>query len=373
MDQLLGGADIVARGNRLSGHALRIEAGRIAAILPDDRQAPGRTALPEGAILAPGFIDIQVNGGGGIQFNADPTAEAAAAIATAHRTLGTVSILPTLITDAPDRMPRAAEAAAAAGQGRGVIGLHLEGPFLSPDRPGVHPPEWVRAPEAADLALLESLPARLGKPVVLTVAPEIMPPGSIDRLRAAGVRVCAGHSAATFEQVPRMSGFTHVFNAMRGGTARDPGIVAAALLDDEAYAGVIADGVHVHDAMLRLLLRCKALERILLVSDAMAPAGTALHEFMLQGRRILRRDGRLTTENGTLAGADLCLAQAVRHMIGLGVKLPTAIAMASTNPADFLGIAHERGRIAIGLAADLVLLSSEMNVLGTWRDGAWMG
>ncbi len=369
MSVLLGGADLIVGPVRLAGHALRLAEGRIAAIEPDDPQDPARVALPAGSVLAPGFIDIQVNGGGGFQFNETPTAEAARAIAAAHRRLGTVGILPTLITDTPETTARAV-AAIEATRGDGILGLHLEGPHLSPRRPGVHRPDRIRPPDEADLAFLAGLPARLGRPVIVTLAPETMPEAALERLAGAGLILCAGHTEAPPDRLARIAGFTHLFNAMPPIAARAPGPAAAALLRDDAYAGLIADGIHVDPATIRLLLRCKPAERILLVSDAMAPAGTDLPEFRLQGRRILRQAGRLATEDGTLAGADLSLASAVRVMAGLGVPLPQAVAMASTNPASFLGLAHERGRLAPGLRADLTLLGPDLAVLATWRDGA---
>lgn len=369
MHARLAGADIIAGSGRLTGLALCIAGGRIAGIEPDDPRAPGRQVLPPGCVLAPGFIDVQVNGGGGIQFNDAPTAAAAHGIAAAHRRLGSTAVLPTLITDTPDRMRAAA--AVRAETAKGVLGLHFEGPFISPERPGVHQRALIRRPDPDDLMFLEGLPDRVGGPVVITLAPEIMPRGAVARLRAAGLRVCAGHSAAAMGDIPEIDGYTHVFNAMGLLSARAPGVIAAALMDDVAWCGVIADGHHVDPALLRLLLRCKPPERIMLVSDAMAVAGTDLTDFVLQGRVIRREGGRLLAGDGTLAGADLSVADAVRFMVHLGVDLPQAVAMASANPAAFLGVAHERGEIALGRRADLVLLGPALKVLGTWVGGVW--
>jgi N-acetylglucosamine-6-phosphate deacetylase len=329
-------------------------------------------ALPPEALLAPGFIDIQVNGGGGVLFNDQPTSQAALHMAAAHRRLGTTSILPTLITSTPETMRQAAASmpeAVAAGQG--VLGIHFEGPFLSPQKPGVHRADYIRAPDACDLDMLESLTAA-GIPTVLTLAPECVPHSAQSRLADAGVRLSAGHSAAAFDQAgPPISAVTHIFNAMNPLSARNPGLAAAALLNG-LYAGVILDGIHVHPAMLRLLLAAKSPDRIMLVSDSMSVAGTAETSFMLQGRKILRRDGRLTTEDGILAGADLSLAQAVRNATTmLGLDLVTAIAMATETPASFLGLSHDIGRIEPGLRADMVLLSPALDVLGTILAGAW--
>jgi N-acetylglucosamine-6-phosphate deacetylase len=371
--RFLHGCDVLVPGGRLAGHGVLLEGGRIAAVLPAGASpAAQRVALPPECLLAPGLIDVQVNGGGGVLFNDTPSAEAALAMAAAHRALGTTAILPTLITSEPDCMRAAAAALApAVTAGAGVAGIHFEGPFLSPARPGVHRADLIRAPAEDDLLLLEALAGGPGR-VVLTLAPECVAPAVQARLAAAGVILCAGHSEADFAAVGgAIRGVTHLFNAMPPPAARAPGLAAAALLGD-FYAGIIVDGIHVQVPMLRLLFGVKSAARIMLVSDAMSVAGTALDEFMLQGQRILRRDGRLQTEAGTLAGADLCLAQAVRNAVSLlGLDVAQAVAAASAVPAAFLRLEHERGRIAPGLRADLVLFSAELEVAGTWVGGRW--
>ena len=290
---LYHGCAILADGAWREGLGVLVRGGRIAALLPPgEAGGVARAALPPDALLAPGYIDVQVNGGGGVLFNDTPTVEAALHMAASHRLLGTTGILPTLITSEPARMRQAAAAARpAVAAGQGVLGVHFEGPFLSKARPGVHRADFIRTPMEDDLRLLESLAAEL--PVVLTLAPECVPPAQQHRLAEAGVLLCAGHSAASFEDVgPHIRGVTHIFNAMNPLSARGPGLAAAALLGD-TFAGVILDGIHVHPAMLRLLLAAKGPNRIMLVSDSMSVAGTGATEFMLQGRRILRGAGRL--------------------------------------------------------------------------------
>lgn len=344
--------------------------GRILA-LPEaaNRPAADTVRLPPEALLAPGLIDLQVNGGGGILFNDTPTPEAARAIARAHRRLGTTGILPTLITSPPELLARAA-AAFPAALGEGVLGLHVEGPFLSPARPGVHRRDWIRPPTEADLALMEDLAARPGMRLLVTLAPECVGIKATARLKSAGVVLSAGHTEAAFEQVgPEIDAVTHLFNAMPPLTARAPGVAAAALVG-ERVACVIADLVHVHPAMLRLLFAAKPADRIALVSDAMSVAGTDAPGFELDGRPIFRRNGRLETADGTLAGADLSLAEAVRNLVrALGVPVETAIACASAVPAALMGMT-DRGRIAPGCAADMVLFSPALEVLGTVLEGA---
>ena len=370
----LHGCDVLTAQGRRPGLGVLIEGDRIASLLPEtERPDAARRALPPGALLAPGYIDVQVNGGGGVLFNDTPTAEGALAIAAAHRLLGTTAILPTLITsDAAAMRAAAAAARPAVAAGRGVVGVHFEGPFLSPARPGVHQRSLIRAAETEDLELLEGLARGWAGRVLLTLAPECVPRAAQERLAAAGVVLAAGHSAAPFEAVvPPVRGITHLFNAMNPPAARDPGLVAAALLGP-FYAGIIMDGVHVHPAMLRLLRAVKPLSHIMLVSDSMSVAGTNAASFMLQGQEIFRRNGRLETADGTLAGADLCLAQAVRNAVSLlGLTADEAIGLATAVPADFLGLEQEVGRIAPGLRADLVLLDEALMVRATCVGGDW--
>ncbi len=379
---LLAGCRVLIDGRIVAGHAVLLDGSRIAAVLPVEASVGDATRLelPQQALLAPGFIDVQVNGGGGVQFNDDPSAAAIRAIASAHRRFGTTGLLPTLITDDPALTPRAV-AAVAELQGapaEGVLGLHLEGPFINPSRPGVHAPRYIRAPLAADLALLADAARRLrpGR-LLVTLAPEMLEAAALAALVSAGVVLSAGHSVASFEQARAgfaagVSGVTHLFNAMPGPAGRAPGLATAALLDTAVHAGLIADFVHVHPALLQLALASPAGPRLLLVTDAMAPAGTTLDRFTLNGRTIRRAAGRLETADGTLAGADTTMIACVRNAaFGLGLGLERAIAMASSVPAGWLGLQDRLGRIAAGLQADLVLLSSAANVIGTWRAGLY--
>ena len=368
----------------LDDHALLIEGGEILDIVPQgSSQHAELITLPESGLLAPGLIDLQVNGGGGVLFNDTPTLDGALAIAAAHRRLGTTGLLPTAITDTPAVMRAAARAAAqaAAIPGSGVLGVHLEGPFLSPERRGVHRQDLVRAPDEADLAMLCDLPRRFGThgKVLLTLAPEQVALAAISRLARAGLRVSGGHSAASLDCTHAalragMSGFTHLFNAMPPLASRAPCIALAAMTDPASCCGIIVDGIHVHPAMLRLALAAKPAGGLLLVSDSMPPAASGIMEFMLQGRRILRRNGRLETEDGVLAGADLDLCQAVRNAVAmLGVTLREALRMASLYPARFLGLDDRLGLLAPGYRADLVLLDQDLRPCATWVAGSCSG
>lgn len=352
---VIDGADIVALTPRIA----------LPAAMPVRR-------LPRAAWLAPGFIDVQVNGGGDVLFNDKPTAAAILAIAAAHRRFGTTGLVPTLISDTPANM-RAASAAAgvAIRQCPGVLGLHFEGPFLSPQRAGVHNPAMLRAPTDADLALLT---APRGGRTLVTLAPECVPPGFVAALARAGVVVALGHSMARYDETRAamaegLTGFTHLFNAMRPLAAREPGPIAAALEERGAFYGLIVDGVHVAPAMLRLALRGSG--QAMLVTDAMPPVGGRRDAFMLGGRLVLARGGRCTTDDGTLAGSMLDMAGAVRNCVRLlGLDLPASLRLASAAPAAFLGLGERLGHIAPGYRADLVALDPEnIRVLATWLAG----
>ncbi len=355
--------------------AVIIRGGRIVRIGPENDVPKdlSRTRLPKATFLAPGFIDLQVNGGGGILLNDQPTADGMRAIAAAHRRFGTTGCLPTLITDTRERLQSAIAAARSASGRDGVIGLHLEGPFISPKRPGVHRPDRIAQPVAGDLEQLCEL-ASAGRSMV-TLAPECVPAGFVRTLAASGVRVSIGHSEASAAIVMRAvadgaTGVTHLFNAMPPLSAREPGIVGAALADNRLTAGLIVDGIHVDPISVRAAFAAKGCERIALVTDAMPTVGATKDRFELVGRTITLANGKLTTEEGTLAGAHLDMATAVRNAVKL-VQLPLedALRAASLTPARFLGLDKERGTLAAGSRADLVALSEDLRVAGTWVDG----
>ncbi|WP_044559989.1 N-acetylglucosamine-6-phosphate deacetylase [Azospirillum sp. B4] len=385
MRHLLTGARLFTGDVMLDDHALLLDGPDILDIVPDVASVAGaaRLPLPEGSLLAPGFIDTQVNGGGGVLFNDTPTVAGALAIAAAHRRFGTTALLPTVITDDMNTMMIAAEAAAeaAAVPGSGIIGVHLEGPFLNPTRRGVHKEGHIRRPNGVDLDRLCALPRHFGDlgRVLLTLAPEQVDDADIARLVRAGVILAGGHSAASHERTQAalragLRGFTHLFNAMPPISNRTPGIALAAMTAKDAWCGLIVDGVHVHPDLLALALAAKPRGKMMLVTDAMPPTGTDATTFTLYGERIHRRDGRLVTDDGVLAGADIDMAQAVRNATRLlGLELEEALRMASLYPARFLGMDGRLGQLAAGFQADLVLLDTHQHVLGTWvagqRDG----
>ena len=357
--------------------AVLVRDGRIAGLGPWGEVPPewSQTRLPAGAILAPGFIDLQVNGGGGVLLNDQPTADGMRAIARAHRRYGTTGCLPTLITDTREQMRTAVAAACSVGGRDGVLGLHLEGPFISPRRPGVHRPDRIRSPGASDAEELSEL-AGAGKSLV-TLAPECVPMGFVRSLAASGVRISIGHSEASAADVLQAvadgaTGVTHLFNAMPPLSARAPGIIGAAFIEDRLTAGLIVDGIHVDPISVRTAFAAKGSQRIALVTDAMPTIGTSLDRFELAGQTIKLSEGRLSTEEGTLAGAHLDMASAVRNAVKLAhIPLEDSLRAASLTPAQFLGLDTDRGALIPGARADLVALTEDLRVLATWVDGSF--
>lgn len=370
---VLSGARIFDGERLLDDHAVVVEGARIAAIVPHSDRPDGAVQDLGGGLLAPGYIDVQVNGGGGVLFNDDPTPEGIDRIAAAHRRHGTIGLLPTLVTDTPQVM---AAAIAATREARrltpAALGIHLEGPFLDPHRKGAHELKHIRDLERDDVATIAE--ANCGA-VMLTLAPNRVGTESIAELARHGVLVSLGHSNASYEEARRAvqagaRAFTHLFNAMSAPTGREPGMVGAALDLEDAFVGLIADGHHVHEANLRIALAAKRRDRFMLVTDAMPPAAGGPDQFDLQGRRVTCADGCLRLDDGTLAGSVLTMDEAVRYAVNV-VRLPLAdaLAMASRVPATFLRRNTELGRIAPGYLANLVHLDDELRVLETWIEG----
>lgn len=368
-------ADYVFDGStKQENAAVVFEGSRIKCVMPQSELCANVSTryLPADSWLAPGFIDLQVNGGGDVLFNNLPTPEAIAAIAAAHRRFGTTALLPTFITDTRKNMRTAIAAAQEAKEKNpSVLGIHLEGPFLASDKAGVHNPDLIRAPDEADL---EMLCAKWTGEMLITLAPERVPSGFIAKLTKAGRRVSLGHSMASYDRTRSamdegLAGFTHLFNAMRPLQSREPGPIAAALESPAAWYGLIVDGWHVSPPMLRLALR--GCGHPMLVTDAMAPVGGHQSTFQLYGSEIKVVDGRCLRSDGTLAGAALDMAAAVRNCVSfLQVPLADALRFASRNPAEFIGVGHFLGRLAPGYRADMVAIDpGPVAVLATWVAG----
>ncbi|MDO5368826.1 N-acetylglucosamine-6-phosphate deacetylase [Paracoccus sp. (in: a-proteobacteria)] len=366
MDALIA-ADLMWAGGALrEGWALRLRDGRIAAAGPLGRDRPDRRVH----LLMPGATDLQVNGGGGVLFNADPSPAGLAAIRVAHRSLGTHAILPTVITDVPEVMEAAADAVIAVWGMPGIAGIHIEGPHIAPERRGTHDARHIRPMDERTLAVMARLRAA-GIPVLLTLAPELADPVLLARARALGVVLSAGHSSATVAQAELafangVGMATHLFNAMPPLHHREPGLAAAAILSD-AWLGLIPDGIHVDWAMLRLALAARPRAgRCFIVSDAMPSVGGPA-AFTLYGRRIALRDGRLVNADGALAGAhlDMMTGLARLHLQG-GVALGDCIAMAGDVPRRAMGLAPLA--LALGTPADhIAVLDGTLGFAG-WLD-----
>ena len=354
--------------------ALVVEGRSIQALIPvRDRPRGGEQVDLGGGILSPGFIDWQINGGGGVLFNAEPTVDGIAKIAAAHRRAGVTAFLPTVVTDAP-RVLKAALAAAREAQAHvpGALGIHVEGPFIDPRRKGVHPVEFIRPMEEKDADAL--IAARAGV-MVVTLAPVSVPLERIARLAKAGIIVSLGHSDASAEEAESVFGagasaVTHLYNAMSQLSSRAPGVVGATLSDPRIICGLIADGEHAHALAYRVALAAKGPRGIALVSDAMPPAAGGPDVFELQGRRMTRAGAKLIAEDGTLAGAAITMRDAVDYVVSvLKVPLADALTMATLTPARLLRVDDRIGRLKPGHRADLVHLTDALQVSEVWTGG----
>ena len=357
---------IVFDGARLDPHrALTVDGDRIV------ESAQTETVSLPGGYLLPGLLDLQVNGGGGHMISGQTTPDDLRHFCDTHARLGATGVLPTLITDTPQATAALIDAAARAAGTPGLLGLHLEGPHLDPRRKGAHDPKLIRPMTEDDLNRLCEGRRRLPA-LMVTVAPSAVTPDQIARLTRAGVIISLGHSDCTLAEAEAAFAagarcVTHLYNAMSQLGSREPGLVGAALAR-RATCGLIADGVHVHPAAIRVAQAANP-DGMYLVTDAMAPAGSTITEFTLGGRRILRRDGRLTLEDGTLAGADLTLPQAIRTLVrSAGVPLETALAMATRRPASVIG-RPDLGHLHPGAPADFVHLGTDFSLQGVWRAG----
>ncbi|GLS86183.1 N-acetylglucosamine-6-phosphate deacetylase [Cypionkella aquatica] len=373
--QVLSGAQVFDGENLLSGHVVVIEAGEIVAVQPDSPDLIGDRVTLSGGTLAPAFLDLQVNGGGGLMVDGSTDLAALQRICAAHISLGCAGILPTLITDTPAATAQVIAAGIAATRAKtpGFLGLHLEGPHLDPRRHGAHDPALIRPMTAQDVAQLCAAAAALPA-LMLTLAPENASPAQIAALTAAGVVVSLGHSDCSYTVARGAMDAgahcaTHLFNAMSQIGNREPGLVGAVLSQNHA-AGLIADGIHVSPAVLQIALAAKA-SGLFLVSDCMAFAGSDLQEITLNGRLVRRHGGRLTLQDGTLAGADLSLAQAVQVMVEtVGIAPARALAMATSIPAQVIGASAQHGHLGAGRLANLVHLDASGQLGAVWHHGA---
>lgn len=361
--------------NFLPDHCVVVQDETVARVLPAS-ECPAELdilVLTEG-ILAPGLIDLQVNGGGGLMLNNTPSAATVNSMLAAHRGRGTTSMLPTLMSDVIEVQQAGVDAvrAARAGGNPGILGIHIEGPFFAQAKRGAHLAGMIREPQKRDIDWLCSLQDMA---VVVTLAPEHVSPEHIDQLAASGIHVCAGHTNASYQQMldaatQGLQGITHLFNAMSPLTSRAPGAVGAALTDDTLWAGIIADGHHVHPASIRLACEAKPAGKLVLVTDAMATVGSSSPSFELYGEKICERDGALVNSDGVLAGSAIGMIDAVHYTCNaVGITLVESLRMASLYPAEILKMGDTLGRIAPGYRADMVHFDRDFTVHNTWLAG----
>ncbi len=374
MSIALTGAIVFDGDTFLERCAVVIDRGRIVAVVPDKKlPANTKTIDLKNGYLVPGFIDVQVNGGGGALLNGKPDIETVKRIAASHRKFGTTGMLPTVISDSPAVITSAIEAVtqAVAENFPGILGIHIEGPFLDKARKGAHAARYIRDITTQDIKQITSITCGT---VMLTVAPNRVSPKHIRKLSRSGVHVSLGHSDATCDEAIEAvaagaSAFTHLYNAMSQMTGREPGMVGAAMACN-AFVGLIADGHHVHAAALRAAIQAKGIDRCMLITDAMPTAADGPASFTLQRRRVARKRGMLTLADGTLAGSNLTMDKAVRFCVQtLGLDLGHILRMASRTPAEFLGRGKDLGHIAPGYLANLVHLDKNLKVKQTWING----
>ncbi len=372
---MLENARILTDDGVITGGSVSIDDETIAEVHASGGQACDHRLSLDGRRLVPGFVDIQVNGGGGVLFNDLPVIDGIRRISDAHIRFGTTSLLPTLISDdmavMRDAITAVAEAVVAGVPG--VLGIHLEGPFLSPERKGAHDQTKFRTIDDDAVDLLSSLPKNVV--TLVTLAPEQTETARIQELTQKGIIVFAGHTVASYEDCVAaeragVSGYTHLFNAMTQLASRDPGVVGAAINSQQAVFGIIADGQHVHPATFRLACRSKWRGGALLVTDAMPTVGSGDDGFVLNGERIELSNGVLRNAAGSLAGSNLSMIAAVRNTIEFtGLDWEEAVRMASTYPARAIGRNEQIGSIRAGCRADLLELTDNFEISRVWQGG----
>jgi N-acetylglucosamine-6-phosphate deacetylase len=374
------GARVFDGEQYLDDHAVILNGEYIDAVVPR-QQVPDDVAVVvlSGGVIAPGFIDLQVNGGGGTFFTNTTTVEGVVNMLNGHRPTGTTSMMPTLVSDTADVHQsgvRAVSDAIAQGH-KGILGVHVEGPFFDMARRGAHNARYIRTMEQSDIDWLIAAHRATGAmKVILTLAPEHAKPGQIQQLTDAGITVCAGHTDAHYEDVVRglnegISGFTHLYNAMRPATGREPGVVGAALEDQGSWCGIIIDTYHVHAASARIAYNAKPRGKVYLVTDSMSTVGSVEKSFQMYGETIYEKDGCLVNAEGRLAGSAIGMIDAVRlNTHWVGVALEESLRMASLYPAQYMQVDHYLGRIRKGYRADLVHFTDAYQVTHTWIAGS---
>ncbi|MGL6177359.1 MAG: N-acetylglucosamine-6-phosphate deacetylase [Vibrionaceae bacterium] len=358
----------------LTDHAVIIDQGKIAAVVPQSQLSKNIfTHDLNGAYLSPGFIDLQLNGCGGVMFNDDITADTLRTMQLTNQRAGCTSFLPTLITSSDTDMRTSVQAMREYQKQyeNQALGLHLEGPYLNVERKGIHQPHFIRPIDPKMVQFMVDNADMIKK---VTLAPELADETHIQRLVQAGIVVSAGHTNATYQEARQ--GFTagitfatHLFNAMSTYSGREPGMIGAIFDSPDVYAGIIVDGLHVNYANVRIAHKQKG-EKLVLVTDAAAPAGTEMDSFNFVGTKVYYRDGKCVDENGTLGGSALTMIEAVQNSVEhVGIALPEAVRMASLYPAKAIGMADKLGLIQKGYIANLAIFDRRFKVKATVVNG----
>ncbi|MEK9643687.1 MAG: N-acetylglucosamine-6-phosphate deacetylase [Paracoccaceae bacterium] len=352
------------------GAVLGVLNGRVQIFTEDNQIKEAHQVIDFDGIISPGFVDLQVNGGGGVLLNETPTKEAIWDIAKAHRKYGTTGILPTVITDSVSVLSRAVDAVMEAVGQNGILGLHIEGPHISTERRGTHKAEFVRPLDEGTIRLVEKLRSA-DVPTMLTLAPDVVSPEDISRLVDLGTVVSIGHSKASADVVRRAleagaSCFTHLFNAMPPMAGREPGVVGAAI-NSHAFAGIICDGIHVADEMVAMAIRARPVsDRMYLVSDAMPTVGGPT-EFNLYGSKVALIDNRLVNSEGGLAGAHTTQNEGVKRLVDrIGISTEDALKMAITIPGNAMGL--EMDQLQGRSIKDIICLTERLEYQGSLAD-----
>jgi len=365
---VLTNCDIYTGKEVIHNKSITIEGTKIVEIIEESKIKKGVKFINlKRKSVAPGFIDLQVNGGGGKLFNDSPTEQTIVEIAEAHQKFGTTNFLPTLITDSNEKIEMAIQAVSSSikNGNKNILGIHLEGPFINSKKAGVHDKDFIRTLSEQDIFLLSSL--KNGK-TLITIAPELCKSEFISKLSSSGVLIAAGHSDASYQDIQSamkfgLSSVTHLFNAMSQFSSREPGLVGAALVEDDLYCGIIVDGFHVHFSSVKVAWNAKKRGKMFLVTDSMPPVGAIDSKFQLGPYSIRVKNGKCITDGNTLAGSVLDMATAVRNCVQkVGIPKDEALRMASTYPAQYLSLDDELGYIAPGYRANLAIFNNEINV-----------
>jgi len=374
MKQAITGSKLFNGIDFIEHKALLIEDQHIAGIVNKDAiPTDFQVKKLEGGILSPGFIDLQVNGGGGKLFNNSPDKESLNTIISAHQYFGTTSIMPTVISDSLNILQKCTDTISnEIDNNHSLLGIHIEGPFFNVKYRGVHQKQYINTINASYLNLFETLDKF---PVMLTLAPECISIKQLKHLNSLGFKILAGHTDANYDQLEEavkygLDGFTHLFNAMGQISAREPGVVGSAFDFDETSASIIVDLHHVHPSLINLSFKQKPKGKLFFVSDSMATINHGEPSFELYDEVVSESNGRIINSEGKLAGSSITQIDAIKNAYQkCSIPLESAISMATLYPAEYLGVSDYIGQLKKGYRADLAHFNSNFHVQNVWLAG----